>query len=876
MKKKPFKTRLSALSLALLPLMASSHAHAATAEIFDDSVIVVYKENVSKTERIRARASVDDDIIDANSDEIHGRFSNVLNGYIAKIPLRGKSVKEVIKILKKDPAVKIAEPNYLYREALEPSEPSEAPEALEPNDLYYEYLWGLNNTVENEGTADVDIDAPEAWNLTTGDSDVVIGVIDSGIDYNHVDIADNAWMNPGEIPGDGVDNDGNGYIDDVYGIDTRNGDSDPMDDQSHGTHVAGIIGAVGDNSIGVVGVNHDVSIAACKFLGPPKNGGSLVNAIKCIDYFTDLKKNRGINIKAINNSWGGGGYSEALENAINTAAQAGILFVAAAGNAKQDNDTAELPHYPSSYVTKNDNDEETNSLIAVASITSNDEDSGYSYGIKSVDIAAPGSAILSTIPHNRYKVKSGTSMATPYVTGAAALVWSYNPELTPSEMKELLMTYGEASLWAASRTVSGNRVNVYNALENTVSTPSFKLGMTPVSAEIEAGKAYTFNIEVGSIAGYKEKVKLSLAEESDNAFLSAKTAMPGDTVALTVKTTKDTPWGHYRFTVNGESDENGENGEIKKSRSANLYVYPQGLKDFPYHYLGKAVPTIDGKSVKLVINIPEPEPDPDKDNLTVFGMQASVDITHTYSGDLVLSLTSPQGTTAILRQYEGDKTNDIVESYNSTAFKGEGATGDWTLKVLDTSIGDNGTVNDWSLVVTGIGEVGATPPNAAFTYDASASGLSVSVTNNSSDVNDDIVSYSWDFGDGATSTEESPTHVYAETGAYDVTLTVTDSEGQTDVATETVAVSDSNIVAEIDRAMLTNFGSIRVDLSYSGSMADTVMIYRNGELLEEVSNAGGYRAGRYHDRSRDVQPGEYTYMVCDETSACSAPVTVNL
>ena len=171
--------------------------------------------------------------------------------------------------------------------------------------------------------------------------------------------------------------------------------------------------------------------------------------------------------------------------------------------------------------------------------------------------------------------------------------------------------------------------------------------------------------------------------------------------------------------------------------------------------------------------------------------------------------------------------------------------------------------------MTGIGEVGPTPPNSAFTYDAS--GLSVSFTNNSNDVNDDIVSYSWDFGDGSTSTEENPTHVYASTGAYDVTLTVTDSEGQTGVSTETVSVSDSNIVAEIDRAMLSRFGSLRVDLSYSGSMADTVMIYRNGELLEEVSNTG-----RYRDRSRGVQPGEYTYMVCDETSACSAPVSVNL
>ncbi|MCP4279778.1 MAG: S8 family serine peptidase, partial [Alteromonas sp.] len=277
MKTKPFKTGLSALSLALLPLMVSSHAHAAKAEIFDDSVIVVYKENVSKAEKMRARSSVGARISDANRDEVDDRFSNLLNGRIAKLELRGKSVKDAIEILKKNPAVKIAEPNFLYRKALVPNDPS------------YGDLWGLNNTGQAGGTADVDIDAPEAWDITTGDSDVVIGVIDTGVDYNHEDLADNAWVNPGEIAGNGIDDDGNGYIDDVYGIDAFNGDSDPMDDDSHGTHVAGTIGAVGGNGIGVVGVNHDVSIAACKFLGP--DGGSTAGAIECIDYFTDLKEN---------------------------------------------------------------------------------------------------------------------------------------------------------------------------------------------------------------------------------------------------------------------------------------------------------------------------------------------------------------------------------------------------------------------------------------------------------------------------------------------------------------------------------------------------------------------------------------------------------
>lgn len=840
MKKLPLKTGLSALSVALLPLFAAGQANAAKAELYDSSVIVVYKENVSKNNKMRARASVGARISDANRDEVDDRFSHILNGRIAKLELRGKSVKEAIEILSKNPSIKSAEPNYLYRKALVTNDPS------------YGDLWGLNNTGQAGGTEDVDIDAPEAWDITTGDSDVVIGVIDTGVDYNHEDLADNAWVNPGEIAGNGIDDDGNGYIDDVYGIDPVNGDTDPMDDDSHGTHVAGTIGAVGDNGIGVVGVNHEVSIAACKFLGADGTG-STAGAIECIDYFTDLKTNRGINIKATNNSWGGGGYSEALETAIEEAGQAGILFVAAAGNSGSNNDNVD--NYPSNYQTS------TNSVFAVASINRNDGDSGYSFGVETVDLAAPGTAILSTVPGDGYAAFSGTSMATPHVAGAAALVWSLNPELTPSEMKTLLMETGETSLWADGRTASGNRLNVLNALEEADPTPGFKLSITPGSAEITAGESFSFDVEVGAIAGYDEEVQLTLSQSGDIGSLSGATAMPGDTVTLTVETTEETPWGAYSFTVNGVS------GDIEKSKSANLYVYPMGLNDFPYAYSGEAIPTLpneedpDDIGVNLIINVP--------DDITVFGMQAGVNITHTYSGDLVLYLTSPQGTTTVLRQNQGGGTDDIVESYTTDAFNGEVATGDWTLNVVDTLSGDNGTVNTWDIVVTGIGEVGPTPPNADFAVDVS--GLTATFTNNSSDVNDDITDYSWDFGDGATSTEENPTHVYSATGVYDVTLTVTDSQSNTGVSTQTVSVSDSNITVDVDRAILSRFGSLRVDLSYSGSQANTVTIYRNGELIDEVSNSG-----RYRDRSRDMSPGTYTYMVCDETSACSAPVTVNL
>ncbi|MGQ8365734.1 S8 family serine peptidase [Glaciecola sp. 1036] len=833
------KAKLSALTLAMLPALAVGTANAAQAELFDDTVIVKYKENVSKVERMRARSSVGATISDKNRDEIDDRFSNLLDGRLANLKLRGKSVKEALEVLRKNPAVEYAEPNYVWRKAVVPNDPG------------FGDLWGLNNTGQNGGTVDADIDAPEAWEITTGDSDVIVAVIDSGVDYNHEDLADNMWQNPGEIPGNGIDDDGNGYIDDIYGIDTVNGDVDPMDDDSHGSHVAGTIGAVGNNGIGVVGVNHDVSIAACKFLSAAGTG-STAGAIECIDYFTDLKVNRGVNVKATNNSWGGGGYSEALLDSINAAGEAGILFLVAAGNSGQDNDASD--NWPSNYETT------TNSLLAVASINRNDGDSTYSYGLTTVDMAAPGSAIISTVPGNQYASFSGTSMATPHVTGAAALVWSINPDLTPSEMKELLMSTGDDNAWATGRTVSGKRLNVYNALEEADPTPSFKLTVTPGFVEISAGDTFVFDIEVGAIAGYDEEVTLELADASGLASLSSTTAMPGDIVSLTVTTTEETPYGDYSFEITGTS------GDIVKSKTASVYVLPADLATFPYDYLGDPVPTLpneedpDNVGVDVVINIPDP--------ITVFGVEASVDITHTYSGDLVLTLTSPMGTAVTLRANQGGGTDDIVESYLTDAFNGEVATGDWVLNVLDVYNGDNGTINTWGLAITGIGDVAPAAPMADFSFEDD--GLSVAFTNESTDVNNDLESYSWDFGDGTTSTEENPTHIFPATGSYEVTLTATDAEGQTDSTTQTVSVSSSVIEVEVDRAMLSRFGSLRVDLSYSGSGADTVMVYRNGELLGEVENTGKYR-----DRERRASGTSFTYIVCDVTTACSDPVTVS-
>ncbi|MEX2558280.1 MAG: S8 family peptidase, partial [Pirellulales bacterium] len=323
-----------------------------------------------------------------------------------------------------------------------------------PNDPAYPKLYALNNTGQTGGTPDADIDAPEAWDLATGSTSVIVGVIDTGVDYTHPDLAQNIWTNPGEIAGDGIDNDGNGFVDDVHGYDFRNGDPDPFDDNGHGTHVSGTIGAVGDNATGVVGVNWNVSIMGLKFLGV-NGSGFISHAIQAINYVT-MMRGLGHNIRLTNNSWGSGGYSQGLYDAIAGNEAAGVLFVAAAGNDDgNNNDTS--PRYPASFDLPN--------IIAVAATDHNDALATFSnIGPTSVDLAAPGVSILSTVPGG-YAVYSGTSMATPHVAGAAALAASFSPGSTYQQIRDAIFLGADPKPSLEGLVATGGRLNAHNTLE---------------------------------------------------------------------------------------------------------------------------------------------------------------------------------------------------------------------------------------------------------------------------------------------------------------------------------------------------------------------------------------------------------------------------
>lgn len=327
-----------------------------------------------------------------------------------------------------------------------------------PNDPLFSQLWGMHQS------NNFDIDAPEAWDVTTGDTQnpVVVGVIDTGIDYNHTDLAANMWVNSAEKNGvAGVDDDANGVVDDIYGYNAITGSGNPIDDMAntfHGTHCAGTIGGVGNNGVGVVGVAWNVKLMALKFLSS-SGSGWLTDAIKAVQYAVMMRQ-RGVNLRVLSNSWGGGGYAQSLYDAIAAANNAGMLFTAAAGNNATNTDAS--AYYPQGYNVPN--------VVSVAAADSNGALAYFSnYGATTVDLAAPGVSILSAKGGgtNAYQYLSGTSMATPHVSGVAAILFGLDPTLTPSSARQLLMNTVKPDAAFNGKMVAPGFVDVKNVVNAT-------------------------------------------------------------------------------------------------------------------------------------------------------------------------------------------------------------------------------------------------------------------------------------------------------------------------------------------------------------------------------------------------------------------------
>jgi subtilisin family serine protease/subtilase family serine protease len=507
--------------LALAPLLAMTQLHAG---LIGSGLLTMSQafpgKGMSKKEA-EILVKFKTGVAKATKDAKHAAEGNEVVRDIARYNLQtvrispAQPVDQAVAAYQADPNVAFVEPNFEIKV-----------QAI-PNDPGFSSQWGMFNNGALGGVAGADIKATTAWDRGTGTTDVVVLVIDTGIwwtsvpDINgqvatrqHQDLVGNVWVNPGEIPNNGIDDDGNGYIDDVHGYDMVNNDGDPLDDNGHGTHVAGILGATGNNNVGIAGVNWRVKIASCKALDA-SGTGTLDNAVRCLEYARVLK-DRGVNVVVTNNSYGGLSTDPdltpvriaAMNDAI--AAQPDILFVAAAGNTGaggQDNDVIDF--FPADYALPN--------VIAVAATDRKDDLASFShFGRRSVHVGAPGVEILSLLngEGNNYVTAPGTSQAAPYVAGLAALIKSQNPTMDSRAIKNLILAGGDSVPSLQGKTITGKRLNIdtstacvdktlFTALKvapsitvgqaNTISAISINCGtpVGPVTATTSAGQLVT-------------------------------------------------------------------------------------------------------------------------------------------------------------------------------------------------------------------------------------------------------------------------------------------------------------------------------------------------------------------------------------------------
>lgn len=806
-----------------------SISHSSQPEFVPDEIIVKFKAGIDQQKKI-----------DAVCAEYHLTVKSVNHRaefMVLKIQDKSLSVEELVQKFRNDEEVEYAELNYLVHTCLSPNDPG------------YPKAWGLDNTGQTGGLPDADIDAPEAWNIQTGSPSVIVAVIDSGVDYNHVDLASNIWTNPGEIPGNGIDDDGNGFIDDVRGWDFLNHDNDPMDDLSHGTHCAGTIAAVGNNGTGVVGVNWVAGIMPLKFIAAT-GYGSTSDAVLAIQYAVRM------GAKVMSSSWGGGGYSQSLKNAIDEAGRAGVLFVAAAGNSGTNNDVS--PFYPASY--------DLPYIIAVAATSHDDKLASFSnYGLNSVDLGAPGVSIFSTLPNNGYGFMSGTSMATPHVSGVAALLVAENPGLALADIKAGILNSVDRIPSLAGKTFSEGRLDAYHALTSIAPPLPPPVVTTIFQDDMESG-INGWTASTGSLwhqsshrsaspitswyYGIEGVYNYDTGSRNSGSITSPAVNLTGvasSTLVFThfLATENFPPHDTAKVRISKDGGATFKDILSKTTTSGTFITETLNIPEFDgcviriqflfdtldgalNRYEGWYVDdvTVRGKIVVPPVNQPPVAvAGPDRTVADADGNGAE-GVTLDGSGSY-----DPDGTIVSFEWREGETLlgSGMTITHN---FSVAGSPHKVTLKVTD----DKGETASDELIITvrsnqpPVAEAGpnqSVSPGGTVTFDASGS----------YDPDGIIVSYDWNFGDGtAHGSGKSVPHVYSAPGNYTVTLTVTDNGGLSGVDTSLVTVSGKTLhVGDISMSLKNvKQGSI----IYTNAMANVLILDGLGIAVKGVTVYG--------------------------------------
>lgn len=635
-----------------------------------NEVLVQFREAVSEADREAARA-----VVGAIQRSAIRGGDGRLERLRTSLPVNAAIV--ALQVL---PQVEFAEPNWIvYRQATS-------------NDPYYTdgSLWGMYGDTTSPANQ-FGSQAGELWARGyTGSNSVYVGVIDEGIYFSHPDLSPNMWTNPFD-PVNGIDDDGNAYVDDIRGWDFINNDSSVYDGSasntdidSHGTHVAGTIGARGGNGAGVAGVAWNVTLISGKFLGP--DGGSIADAIEAVNYFTDLKTRHGLNIVATSNSWGGGGYSTAMHQAIIKGAKQGILFVAAAGNASSNNDS--VANYPSNYATNVAAGSETaasyDAVIAVASLMSNGGMSSFSnFGATTVDIGAPGSAIFSTWPQGGYQSISGTSMATPHVTGAVAMYKAIHTSASAEEIRTAILNQGILTDSLSGKTVTGRRLNV-GTLD--VPLPVLTINNPSVSEGNSGTKTATFTLSLSASSASAVTVNYATADGTATAASTSTTQSNTSSISIPTTVGSESP---YPSSINVASGL-GNIIKVKVTLIGFTHTWP---RDVDVLLVG---PT--GQTVILMSDVGSSN---DASGLT-FTLDDDAASSLPSSGSLSSGTFKPTN----IADGEGDDafaSPAPAAPYGSTlaGFKSTSPTGEWRLFVRDDTLQDGGSFSGgWSLLLT--------------------------------------------------------------------------------------------------------------------------------------------------------------------------------